>query len=158
MHARLSRVEEQIKQQVSSTVNGLTNEIVQIRGFTEELAEQEKRKRAETMFRRAIGRIRHTLSSKVFAAWRAMAVERVRQRKLAKRVIGRCRHRWMGQAFDRWSGAVRIAQKKRHGVQLEEQAEQLQEVLSRLDPNGACFLPLVCFLFSSVFLCSNLSA
>ena len=137
VHGRLSLVEEQMKQHVSGNFSRISDEIGEIRSFTEDLAEQQRRKRAETLFRRAVGRIRHTVSSKVFTAWHTIAIERVRQRKLAKRAVGRFRNIWMGQAFDRWSGAVRIAQKKRHGMQLEEQAEQLHEVLSRLDPNGA---------------------
>ena len=137
VHGRLSLVEEQMKQHVSGNFSRISDEIGEIRSFTEDLAEQQRRKRAETLFRRAVGRIRHTVSSKVFTAWHTMAIERVRQRNLAKRAVGRFRNIWMGQAFDRWSGAVRIAQKKRHGMQLEEQAEQLHEVLSRLDPNGA---------------------
>ena len=137
VHGRLSLVEEQMKQHVSGNFSRISDEIGEIRSFTEDLAEQQRRKRAENLFRRAVGRIRHTVSSKVFTAWHTMAIERVRQRNLAKRAVGRFRNIWMGQAFDRWSGAVRIAQKKRHGMQLEEQAEQLHEVLSRLDPNGA---------------------
>ena len=151
---RLSRVEEHISQRVSSTVDGLTDEIVEIRGFTQELAELEKRKRAESMFRRAVGRIRHTTSSKVFSAWRAKTIDRVRQRNLARRAISRFRNLWLGQAYDRWSGAVRYAQKKRQDMQLEEQAEQLQEVLSRLDPNGACFPLWDCVRSVWVPLCS----
>ena len=137
VHGRLSLVEEQMKQHVSGNFSRISDEIGEIRSFTEDLAEQQRRKRAETLFRRAVGRIRHTVSSKVFTAWHTIAIERVRQRNLAKRAVGRFRNIWMGQAFDRWSGAVRIAQKKRHGMRLEEQAEQLHEVLSRLDPNGA---------------------
>ena len=146
MHCRLSRVEEHIKRQISGTVDGLADEIVEIREFTEELAEQEKRKRAEHLFRRAVGRIRHTLSAKVFTAWRAKTSESVRQRNLAKRAIGRFRNRWMGQAYNRWAGVVRIAQRKRQDMQLEEQAMQLQQVLSRLDPNGMWIPRWLCCL------------
>ena len=110
--------------------------LADVEEHTQQLAEQEKQKKIELLARRALGRIRNNLTLKAFTAWHTNTVERVRRQNLARRAIGRIRNVCMVAAFARWAGAVRSARKKRHDTQLEEQALQLQQVLSRLDPDG----------------------
>lgn len=144
-HGRLSRVEAQLKQQIDGTADELSEEIGEMRELTQKLAEQERRRKVELLQRRAVGRIRNSLTVKAFAAWHTNTSDHVRRTRLAKRAIGRVCNLCMGHAYNRWAGAVRTARNKRQKMLLEEQALQMQQVLSRLDPNGADFVvPLAC--------------
>ena len=147
---RLARVETQLKQQISGAADELAEEIGEMRELTQKLAEQEKQKKIELLARRALGRIRNNLTLKAFTAWHTNTVERVRRQNLARRAIGRIRNVCMVAAFARWAGAVRSARKKRHDTQLEEQALQLQQVLSHLDLDGTEWAQVYIPLYSDL--------
>lgn len=129
-----------MKQQISGTADELADEIGEMREITQKLAEQERQKKVERLKRRVVGRFRNNVSSKAFHAWQKHTAERLRGKILVKRAIGRFRNLCMGHAFNRWAGAVRSARKRRQDALLEEQAEQIQQMMSRLDPNGAGLL------------------
>eukprot|EP01046_Picozoa_sp_COSAG06_P019867 COSAG06_NODE_1432_length_9478_cov_5.092014_5_plen_320_part_00 len=125
-----------MEEHITGTADSLAGEIVEMREVTKDLAAKEKQKRAELLFRRALGRMKHMSCGKVFAAWTKATSDSTRKRKMARQAINRFKNTWMSQCFNQWAGAVRSARKKKQEAILEEQTTKLQAVLARLDPDG----------------------
>ena len=98
--------------------------------------EANRMKQAENLFRRAMGKMLNASTASCFEAWATKTAESLRQKELVRKVMRRFRNIHLSQCYNQWAGAVRAAVKQRQQELWDQQQASLQQVLSRLDPDG----------------------
>ena len=128
---KMARVEKVLKDQLDLEAS-LADSLDEMRASEE----AQRMKRAENLFRRAMGKMLNATTASCFEAWKTMAAENKRQRVVVKKVVNRFRNRAMNSAFASWAGAARSARKHKQHEAWQAQEQAIQNVLSRLDPDG----------------------
>ena len=132
LQTTVSRKESALLSQINTQVGELAWSLDARRNEQEQREEQARIRRAEQLFQKAMGRMRHMLSSTCFEVWSTAAKEAVRQKQLVRKVMMRLQGSQFSRYFGQWSGAVRAALREKQEQLWDEQQQTLATAISSL--------------------------
>lgn len=111
---------------------GLADALEEMRAKEKEARERQK----DAVLRSAMAKMINSTTANCMSAWRRYVARTKRETQITRKVITFLRNRNMGGCFAQWAGAVRASVKQKQQDAYSKQSQALQQVLSRLDPDG----------------------